>query len=170
MDSAPSRRHARLVLLPDSRASDTSELPSSLDAPGDGDEDPPSREVSGSFKEHVPAVPYRPLLPSLAATPVAPTPLAARADRGSQSPTDPGDDLGPGLGQGLGWLGGVSIALLTLLVPITLVVLDRQDQPTGFLLPRLTDSGQRHGSHNPSGLSSTGVGESPRRDTGRKSQ
>ena len=170
MDSAPSRRRARLVLLPDSRASDASELPSSSDAPGDGDEDPPSREAAAPFREHVSALPLRPLRPSRTDTAVASMPLAARSDRGSLSPTDPGDALGPGLGQGLGWLGGVSIALLTLLVPLTLVVLDRQDQPTGLLLPRLTDNTQRHGSHNPSGLSSAGVGESPRRDTGRKSQ
>jgi hypothetical protein len=90
----------------------------------------------------------------------------ARTDRFPVSPLDPSEDLG----QGLGWLGGVSIALLTLLVPLTSVVLDRENQPTGSLLPKVLNSSQRHGSHNPSSLSSTGVGESPGGDTSRKPQ
>lgn len=91
-------------------------------------------------------------------------------DRFPESSTPPSEDLGQGLGQGLGWLGGVSIALLTLLVPITSVVLDRQDQPSGFLLPRLPSSDQRHGSHNSSGKSSAGVGESLGGNTSRQPQ
>ena len=89
-------------------------------------------------------------------------------ERPQENPLDPSDELGQGLGQGLGWLGGAAIALLTLLVPLTSVVLDRQDQPSGLLLPRVTDSGQRHGPHNPSGLSSARVGESVGGDSGRK--
>jgi hypothetical protein len=85
----------------------------------------------------------------------------ALTDRFPVIPPDPSEELGQGLGPGLGWLGGVAIALLTLLVPLTSVVLDREDQPTGLLLPRVSNIGQRHGSHNPSGLSSPGVGESP---------
>jgi hypothetical protein len=54
-----------------------------------------------------------------------------------QSTQDPSEEFG----QGLGWIGGVAIALLTLVVPLTSVVLDRDDHPTGFLLPRLTESG-----------------------------
>ena len=93
----------------------------------------------------------------------------AHTDRFPVSPLDSSEELGQGLGQGLHWLGGMAIALLTVLVPLTSVVLDREDQPTGSLLPRVSSSGQIHGSHNPSGLSSAGVGESPGGDTGRKS-
>jgi hypothetical protein len=92
----------------------------------------------------------------------------ALTDRFPVRPQDPSEELGQGLGPGLGWLGGVAIALLTLLVPLTSVVLDREDQPTGLRLPRVSNIGQRHGSHNPSGLSSAGVGESLGGDSGRK--
>jgi len=94
----------------------------------------------------------------------------ALIDRFPVRPPDPCEELGQGLGPGLGWLGGVAIALLTLLVPLTSVVLDREDQPTGLLLPSVSNSGQRHGSHNPSGLSSAGVGESLGGDSGREPQ
>ena len=169
MDSVPSRRRARLVLLPDSGLSVSSEPPTPSDAPGEGDEDPPSRDSSQRFRKLSPAAPSPPLRPSSAAAPAVAMNQVALTDRFPVSPPDPSEELGQGLGPGLGWLGGVAIALLTLLVPLSSVVLDREDQPTGLLLPRVSNSGQRHGSHNPSGLSSAGVGESPGGDSGRKS-
>jgi len=170
MDSVPSRRSARLVLLPDSRISVSSELPIPSDAPGDGDEDPPGRDSSRRFRKLTPAAPPAPLRPSTAAAPAAAKNRVALTDRFSVSPPDPSEELGQGLGGGLGWLGGAAIALLTLFVPLTSVVMDRQDQPSGSLLPKVSNSGQRHGSHNPSGLSSAGIGESLGGDSGRKSQ
>jgi hypothetical protein len=65
----------------------------------------------------------------------------ALTDRFPVRPQDPSEELGQGLGPGLGWLGGMAIALLTLLVPLTSVVLDREVQPTGLLLPRVSNSG-----------------------------
>ena len=157
MDSVPSRRRERLVLLPDTGISVSSEPPTPSDAPGEGDEDPPSQDSSQRFRKLSPAA----LRPSSAAAPAAAMNQVALTDRFTVSPPDPSEELGQGLGPGVGWLGGVAIARLTLLVPLTSVVLDREDQPTGLLLPRVSNSGQRHGSHNPSGLSSAGVGESP---------
>ncbi len=170
MDSVPSRRQAPLVLLPDSRISVSSELPTPSDATGEGDEDPPSRHSSRRFRELPPAAPYPPLRSSSGEASAAALNQVALTERLPVSPTDPSEELGQGLGQGLGWLGGVSIALLTLLVPLTSVVLDREDQPTGLLLPKVLKNGQRHGSHNPSGLSRAGVGESLGGDSGRKPQ
>jgi hypothetical protein len=170
MDSAPSRRRARLVLLPDSLPSVASELPSPSDVPGDGDEDPPGPDPSQRLKALSAAAPLRPQRPSSSDAATATMNPVALTERFPESSPAPSEDLGQGLGQGLGWLGGVSIALLTLLVPITSVVLDRQDQSTGYLLPRLSERDQRHGSHNPSGKSSAWVGESPGGDTGRQPQ
>jgi len=170
MDSVSSRRRARLVLLPDSLISVSSELPTPSEASGDGDEDPPGRDSSRRFRKLSPAAPTPPLRPSSGDEPAAAMNRVALTDRFSESQPDPGEELGQGLGQGLGWLGGAAIALLTLLVPLTSVVLDREDQPSGLLLPRVSDSGQRHGPHNPSGLSSARVGESVSRDSGRKPQ
>ena len=165
MDSVPSRRSARLALLPDCRISVSSEPPTPSDAAGEGDEDPPSRGTSRRSRE-LSAAPAP--TPTRGDAPAAAIKLVAHTDRFPVSPPDSSEDLGQGLGQGLHWLGGIAIALLTLLVPLTSVVLDREDQPTGSLLPRVSSSGQIHGSHNPSGLSSAGVGESPGGDTGRK--
>ena len=170
MDSVSSRRRARLVLLPDSPISVSSELPTPSDASGDGEEDPPGRDSSRHFRKLSPAAPAQPLrLSPSSDDELAPAMnRVALTDRFSGSQPDPSEELGQGLGQGLGWLGGAAIALLTLLVPLTSVVMDRQDQPRGLLLPRVTDSGQRHGPHNPSGLSSARVGESVGGDSGRK--
>ena len=168
MDSVPSRRSERLALLPDCRTSVSSEPPTPSDAAGEGDEDPPSRDVSRRSRGLSPAGPTPPLRPTRGDAPTAPMNQVAQTDRFPVSPPDSSEDLGQGLGQGLHWLGGMAIALLTLLVPLTSVVLDREDQPTDLLLPRVSSSAQIHGSHNPSGLSSAGVGESPGGDTGRK--
>jgi len=170
MDSVPSRRRARLVLLPDSRPSLSCEPSAPSEAPGDGDGDPPGLEVPRQSRELSLAPPSRPLRPSShdAASPGM-APLAGK-ERSPQSSPDPSEELGQGLGQGLGWIGGVAIALLTLVVPLTSVVLDRENHPSGLLLPRLPESEQRHGSHNPSGLPSAGVGESLGGDSGRKPQ
>jgi len=162
MDSVPSLRSARLVLLPDCRTSISSESPTPWDAPGEGDEDPPGRDASRRFKELHPAALSAPRRPTSGNVPAAAMNQVAHTDHFSVSP----QDLSEELGQGLGWLGGMAIALLTLLVPLTSVVLDREDQTTGSPLPNVTNSLQRHGSHNPSGLSSTGFGESPGGDTG----
>jgi len=169
MDSVPSRRSERLALLPDCRTSVSSEPPPPSDAAGEGDEDPPSRDASRRSRGLSPAALTPPLRPTRGDAPTAPMNKVAHTDRFPVSPPDPSEDLGQGLGQGLHWLGGMAIALLTLLVPLTSVVLDREDQPTGSLLPRVSSSGQIHGSHYPSGLSSNRVGESPGGDTGRKS-
>jgi hypothetical protein len=166
MDSVPSLRSARLVLLPDCRTSVSSESPTPSDAPGEGDEDPPGRHPSRRFNELYPAALSAPRRPTSGNAPAAAMNQVPHTVHYSVSPPDPSEELGPGLG----WLGGVAIALLTLLVPLTSVVLDREDQPTGSTLPRVTNSLQRHGSHNPSGLSSTGFGESPGGDTGGKPQ
>jgi hypothetical protein len=170
MDSVPSRRSARLALLPDCRTSVSSEAPTPSDAAGEVDEDPPSRDASRRSRELSPAIPTPPLRPTSGDAPAAAMNQVAHTDRVPVSPPDPSEDLGQGLGQGLHWLGGMAIALLTLLVPLTSVVLDREDQPTGSLLPRVSSSGQMHGSLNPSGLSSAGVGEPFGGDTGRKPQ
>ena len=166
MDSVPSLRSARLVLLPDRRTSVSSESPTLLDVSGEGEEDPPGRDASRRFQEFDPAALSAPRRPISGNAPAAAMNQVAHTDHFSVSPPDPSEELG----QGLGWLGGMAIALLTLLVPLTSVVLDREDQPTGSPLPSVTNSLQRHGSHNPSGLSSTGFGESPGGDTGGKSQ
>jgi len=165
MDSVPSRRSVRLALLPDCPTSVSSEPPTPSDAAGEGDEDPPSRGASRRSRELSPAAAAT---PTRIDTPVAAINQVAHTDRFPVSQPDPSEDLGQGLGQGLHWLGGIAIALLTLLVPLTSVVLDREDQPTGSLLPKVSSSGQMHGSHNYSGLSSAGVGESFGGDTGRK--
>ena len=170
MDSVSSRRRAPLVLLPDSGTSVSSELPTPSDATGEGDEDPPSRHSSRRFREQSPEAPFPPLRSSSGEASATAMNQVALTDRFPVSPPDPSEELGQGLGQGLGWLGGVAIALLTLLVPLTSVVLDREDQPTGLLRPRVSNNGQRHGSHNPSGLSRAGVGESLGGDSGRKPQ
>lgn len=165
MDSVPSRRSARLALLPDCQTSVSAEPSTPSDSAGEGDEDPPSRGASRRSRELPPAAAPT---PTRGDAPAASINQVAHTDRFPASLSDPSEDLGQGLGQGLHWLGGIAIALLTLLVPLTSVVLDREDQPTGSLLPRVSSSGQMHGSHNPSGLSSAGVGESPGGDTGRK--
>ena len=170
MDSVPSPRSARPVLLSGSRISFSSELPIPSDASGEGDEDPPGRDPSRRFRKLSSAAPSPPLRSSSGDVPVAAKKRLALTDRFSVSQPDPSEELGQGLGQGLGWLGGAVIALLTLLVPLTSVVMDRQDQPSGLLLPKLSSSGQMHGSHNPSGLSSAGIGESLGGDSGRKPQ
>ena len=165
MDSVPSRRSARLALLPDCQISVSSEPPTPPDAAGEGDEDPPSQGVSRRSRElSAAAAPT----PNRGDAPAAAINLVVHTDHFPVSSPDPSEDLGQGLGQGLHWLGGIAIALLTLLVPLTSVVLDREDQPTGLLLPRESSSGQMHGSHNPTGLSSAGVGEPLGGDTGRK--
>jgi hypothetical protein len=167
MDSVPSRRRARLVLLPDSAPSLSSVPPAPSEAPGDGDgdEDPPSPELE------------RPPLDLSRAAPSALLQFGTKGEPISAKPGAPIDrfpestpDLSEGLGQGLGWIGGVTIALVTVVVPLTSVVLDRENHPSSLRLPRLPQSSQDHGSHNPSGLSSPGVRESPGGDSGRKSQ
>jgi len=166
MDSVPSLRSARLVLLPDCRPAVSSESQTPSDAPGEGDEDPPGGDASRRFNELYPAALSAPRRPTSGNAPAAAMNQVPQTDNYSVSPPDLSEELG----QGLGWLGGVAIALLTLLVPLTSVVLDREDQSTGSPLPSVTNSLQRHGSHNPSGLSSTGFGESPGGDTGGKPQ
>lgn len=170
MDSVPSRRPARLVLLPDWRTAADSEPSTPSEAPGEDDDEPHARNSSERFKELWAAAPFPPQRPTSGEASAAAMNQVAHADRFPASPADFGEELGQGLGQGLEWLGGMAIALLTLLVPLTSVILDREDQPTGSLLPNVSSSGPRHGSQNSSSLPSAGVGESPSGDTGRKSQ
>lgn len=163
MDSVPSRRRARLVLLPDLDPPVASEATPGSEPAGDGDEDPPSPETGARFQ-----------------TQGSITPLDLRhtigtGDNPGKSPAPDSDRLpggSPGLseelGQGLGWIGGVAIALLTLIVPLTSVVVDREHRPSGPQLPRLTDSSQRDGSFHPPGLSSPGIGQFIGGDSGRK--
>ena len=136
MDSVPSPRRARLVLLPDSAPSLSSVPPAPSEAPGDGDgdgeEDPPSPELVGRSRDF-----------SLAA-PSALRQFGSKGEAGGATPGAGADrflestqDLSEGLGQGLGWIGGVAIALLTVVVPLTSVVLDRDNHPSALLLPRL---------------------------------
>jgi len=163
MDSVPNRRTARLALLPDSGPSVSSESLAPSEASADGDEDPPGRQISRRSRTSSAASPSGLRLASNNAQGRAANPGSIK-DRFPDS----SQDLSEELGQGLGWIGGVAIALLTLVVPLTSVVRDREDHPTGLLLPRVSDSGQQHGSHNPSGLSSAWVSESSRGDSGRK--
>ena len=136
MDSVPSRRRARLVLLPDSAPSLCSVPPAPFEAPGDGDgdgeEDPPSPELTGRSRDFSVAVPS------------ALRQFGSKGEAGGSNPGAGADrflestqELSEGLGQGLGWIGGVAIALLTVVVPLTSVVLDRDNHPNASLLPRL---------------------------------
>lgn len=163
MDSVPSRRRARLVLLPDLDPPVASEPTPGSEPAGDGDEDPPSPETGARFWVQ---------------GSISPVDLRQAIGTGDDSLKNPaaGKDRHPEgapglseeLGQGLGWIGGVAIALLTLIVPLTSVVMDREHRPAGALLPRLTDTGQRDGSLHPPGVSSTGIGQSVGGDSGRK--
>jgi len=136
MDSVPSRRRARLVLLPDSAPSLCSVPPAPSEVPedgcGDGEEDPPSPEFAGRSRDFSLAAPSA--LRQFGSKGEAGGPTqGVGADRFLEST----QDLSEGLGQGLGWIGGVAIALLTVVVPLTSVVLDRDNHPSALLLPRL---------------------------------
>lgn len=134
MDSVPTQRYSRLALLPGSAPSVSSEPSAASDPPEDGDGDPPGGEVSPPFLK--PSAAAQGGLRQASGAGGGSTQRAG-TDRLPQSTQDPSEEFG----QGLGWIGGVAIALLTLVVPLTSVVLDRDDHPTGLLLPRLTDSG-----------------------------
>jgi hypothetical protein len=163
MNFVPNQRTARLALLPDSAPSVSFESLALSEASGDGDDDPPGRQISRRSRTSSEASPSGLRLASNNAE-------GSAANQGAIKDRFPenSQDLSEELGQGLGWIGGVAIALLTLVVPLTSVVRDREDHPTGLLLPKVSDSGQQHGSDNPSGLSSAWIGESSRGDSGRK--
>ena len=89
--------------------------------------------------------------PAVSATGAPPLPTADDLPEGDGDPPSSGpapsliaslSEPNP-LGEGIGLLGGIAIAFLTLVVPLTSVVLDRSDQPNGDLLPALPTASAR---------------------------
>jgi len=146
MDSVPSHHRSGPATLSPSGLPSALEPGCSLELIEDGDGDPPSprsvvRSTSppsgGSFARaaHNLESPERRLKPAALV-----------------------DELGPGLG----WIAGVGIALLTIMVPLTSVILDRDHAPSGSLLPTLPASTVGHGSVQPPSHAGSWLGESPR--------
>ncbi len=120
MESFSSPRTTVSALLSERMQPGPSDSPSGCDGPGDSDGEPPSR---GSTS------------PRLLAT-SDPGPLlahsASRQQGSRQAPIQEADVEAAGLSlenplaRGVGWAGGVLIALLTAIVPLASVVVDRE--------------------------------------------
>lgn len=146
MDSVPSHHRYGPATLSSSGLPPAPEPGSSLELIEDGDGDPPSPRP-------VPRLISPPTSGSFTGA------LTNREDPASRS-TSPG--LGDEFGPGLGWIVGVGIAILSVMVPLTSVILDREHAPSGSLLPTLPASTVGHESLQPPSNAGTWLGESPR--------
>lgn len=91
---------------------------------------------------------------------------ATKPDSNRASRVQP-SGLGDELGTTLGWITGVGIAFLSLVVPLTTVVLDRESASAEQLLLTLPPQGARHGSHEPSSHAGSRLAQSSGRDSSR---
>jgi len=120
MESFSSPRATVSALLPDRMQTGPSDSPSGCDSPGDSDGDPPSR---GSNPTSLRATPDpEPLLAHPAVRPPGGRQFSIREAEVEAA----GLPLENPLSRGVGWAGGVLIALLTAVVPLASVVVDRE--------------------------------------------
>ena len=114
--------------------------------------------------------------PAVSATGAPPQPTAEELPEGDGDPPSSGpapsliaslNEPNP-LGEGIGFLGGMAIARLTLVVPLASVVVDRSDQPNGDLLPALPTASARDEPPKPAGIPGPRTGQSLGGDSGRQ--
>ena len=126
-------------------------LSTATDGLPEGDGDPPSRGRKLS------------LIAPAGQAPADSRPGGGAADGLVQS-------LGDELGEGVGLLAGMGIALLTLIVPLASVVVDRGDQPGASPLNPPSTASARHEPPLPAPITRPRAGESSGGDPGRKPQ
>jgi len=141
----------------------SADLPGPVETGGEGDGDPPSWDLGSPGTSSLLAA--WPAKPPGRAVAVQAAPDRSRPSFGGNSMAlearlrrdEPG--LGEAFGAGLGFACGMGIALLTLLVPLASVVLDRRDPAsTPTRLPTLPASSVRHGPPPVAGITRSGRG------------